>query len=322
MEMGCSKRLAHHILGLFKRSPIPAFENELNFEKLMNNSCCATDSSSSGTEDDPKEEKKEDQEWWTKIPLSNEVAHFENLQSTNWNTLRFKSPPSIDSDIGWRVEFRPLDIQLTDFENAALTVFTGLMINVINEFALDFILPISLIDEGMLTCQEMDALTQKQFWWRVDMFDDPTRDYTSNTLAETNFTRSVPSTGPKDNKPKIIKKLYIWQILEGDASVHPTYTKGLIHLANEYMAKQKWTDSQIQRSNTYLSFLAKRSRGQIPTGARWQRDFVTSHKDYKRDSVVSGSICYDLACLIDALEDEANPRYAEVRQSLLGAVQL
>ena len=167
------------------------------------------------------------------------MAHFENLQSTNWNTLRFKSPPSIDTDIGWRVEFRPLDIQLTDFENAALTVFTGLMINVINEFALDFIMPISLVDESMLTCQGMDALTQAKFWWRVDLFDDPQRDYKINILEQTNFTRSVENS-PKSSKK--VEKVFIWQILEGDPSVHPTFTKGLIHLAQEYMAKKKWTD--------------------------------------------------------------------------------
>ena len=50
-------------------------------------------------------------EWWTKVRTpTNDVAHFENLQSTNWNSLRFKSPPSVDTDIGWRVEFRPMDI--------------------------------------------------------------------------------------------------------------------------------------------------------------------------------------------------------------------
>ena len=46
--------------------------------------------------------------------------------------MRFKVPPEIDSDIGWRVEFRPLDIQLTDFENAAFTVFVGMIANVVN----------------------------------------------------------------------------------------------------------------------------------------------------------------------------------------------
>jgi len=37
-------------------------------------------------------------------------AHFENLQSTNWNSMRFKPPPALDSKIGWRVEFRTMDI--------------------------------------------------------------------------------------------------------------------------------------------------------------------------------------------------------------------
>ena len=66
--------------------------------------------------------------------------------------MRFKSPPSAESDIGWRVEFRPMDIQLTDFENAALTIFVGMIANLINEFKLDFVLPISQVDENMLRC--------------------------------------------------------------------------------------------------------------------------------------------------------------------------
>lgn len=66
--------------------------------------------------------------------------------------MRFKSPPSHDSEIGWRVEFRPLDIQLTDFENAAFTVFVGMIVNVVNSFSLDFIMPINLVDQGMADC--------------------------------------------------------------------------------------------------------------------------------------------------------------------------
>lgn len=134
---------------LFKRAPVPAYEKELDFSILMPDSPCGLSSS-------PKKDIQEGPSncnhciesesdcgvstgWWTKIPPTNEVSHFENLQSTNWNSLRFKSPPSVDSDIGWRVEFRPLDIQLTDYENAALTVFTGMIVNILNEFSLDFI---------------------------------------------------------------------------------------------------------------------------------------------------------------------------------------
>ena len=67
--------------------------------------------------------------------------------------MRFKNPPSADSKIGWRVEFRPLDIQLTDFENTAFTVAIGLLANVLNTFSLDFMLPISKVDENMLRAQ-------------------------------------------------------------------------------------------------------------------------------------------------------------------------
>ena len=44
----------------------------------------------------------------------NKTDHFENLQSTNWQHMRFKPPPH-DKDTGWRVEFRPMEIQMTGF---------------------------------------------------------------------------------------------------------------------------------------------------------------------------------------------------------------
>jgi len=77
------------------------------------------------------------------------TGHFENLQSTNWCSLRFKPPPSLTSTIGWRLEFRTMDIQLTDFENAALIVALTMILNVINEYDVNFIMPISKIDENM-----------------------------------------------------------------------------------------------------------------------------------------------------------------------------
>jgi glutamate--cysteine ligase catalytic subunit len=38
-----------------------------------------------------------------------ETDHFENIQSTNWNSVRWKPPPSMDSPIGWRTEVRRRD---------------------------------------------------------------------------------------------------------------------------------------------------------------------------------------------------------------------
>lgn len=68
----------------------------------------------------------------------------QNIQSTNWQTLRFKPPPA-NSPIGWRVEFRPMEVQLTDFENAAFAVFIVLLSRAILHFNLNLYIPISKV---------------------------------------------------------------------------------------------------------------------------------------------------------------------------------
>lgn len=42
--------------------------------------------------------------WWIIL------CALQNIQSTNWQTMRFKPPPP-NSDIGWRVEFRPMEVR-------------------------------------------------------------------------------------------------------------------------------------------------------------------------------------------------------------------
>ena len=68
----------------------------------------------------------------------------QNIQSTNWQTMRFKPPPP-NSNIGWRVEFRSMEIQITDFENAAFAVFVVLLTRAILSYGLNFYIPISKV---------------------------------------------------------------------------------------------------------------------------------------------------------------------------------
>ena len=93
------------------------------------------------------------------------LSHFENLQSTNWNSMRFKPPPAHKSSVGWRVEFRTMDIQLTDFENSCLIVLLGMVVNIINHFNIDFIIPISMADENMERAHKRDAILNQKFWF-------------------------------------------------------------------------------------------------------------------------------------------------------------
>lgn len=51
-----------------------------------------------------------------------------------------------------------MDIQITDFENAALIVLVGMINNIVNHFDLDFVMPISKIDENMDRSQQIDAV--------------------------------------------------------------------------------------------------------------------------------------------------------------------
>jgi glutamate--cysteine ligase catalytic subunit len=66
----------------------------------------------------------------------------QNIQSTNWQTLRFKLPPP-NSPIGWRVEFRSMEVQMTDFENAAFAVFIVLLSRAIMSMNINLYIPIS-----------------------------------------------------------------------------------------------------------------------------------------------------------------------------------
>ena len=51
---------------------------------------------------------------------------FENINSSVWQSLRLK-PPVESTDCWWRVEFRTMSVQPTEFENAAFGIFIVLL---------------------------------------------------------------------------------------------------------------------------------------------------------------------------------------------------
>lgn len=53
------------------------------------------------------------------------------LNGTNWNSMRLKIP--IDDEIGWRVEFRTMEVQLTADENAAYSLIIHLITRIFHE---------------------------------------------------------------------------------------------------------------------------------------------------------------------------------------------
>ncbi len=77
---------------------------------------------------------------------------------------------------------------------------------------------------------------------------------------------------------------------------------------NEFMDVKQFPKLEKARIQHFLDFLLARAKGNIKTGARYIRDFVTAHPDYKHDSIISNEISYDLMSEIVEMGQDENAR--------------
>ena len=99
------------------------------------------------------------------------TAHFENIQTTNWQSVRFKLPPTVcprpaQELTGWRVELRTMELQLTELENAAFVTVVQLLTRALLHFGLNLYMPMSRVDENMVRAHTRDAVRTQTFWMR------------------------------------------------------------------------------------------------------------------------------------------------------------
>lgn len=294
IEGGMDDLLATHFAHLFIRDPIVVFAEDLKVLDLS------------------------------------KVDHFENLQSTNWQHMRFKPPPP-GNDTGWRVEVRPMEIQITDFENAAFSVFIVLITRAILSFDLNFYIPIQRTTENMETAHARDAVLQDKFYFRKNPFTNrpprssassgtttPVVDHTggsSSNISTTNGPNKVstsrpaspPVDGPVEEEYELMT---INEIIngqqpqqEGSSNSKGTSSRssggsgafpGLLPLVETYLNSMNIDVETRCNLARYLLLVKRRANGSLWTTAKWLREFVKNHKDYKKDSVVSEEITYDL----------------------------
>ena len=237
--------------------------------------------------------------------------HFENLQSTNWQHMRFKPPPP-GSNIGWRVEFRPMEIQITDFENAAFAVFIVLVTRVILSFGLDFYIPISKAEEGMQRAHVRDAVLTQKFWFRKNVF--PGR------------RESRPGT-PRGSRPGTPGRVPAaeWEEMSVEEIINGQKEQGgfpgLVRLVEKYLDSMNVDITTRCEIGRYLSLVSQRASGTMPrfdflpvsheyadvwlgklwTTAKWIRHFIQEHPEYKHDSAVSEHVNYDLVRAVEKI---------------------
>lgn len=196
-----------------------------------------------------------------------DTDHFENIQSTNWQTMRFKPPPP-NSTIGWRVEFRPCEIQLTDFENAAIVCFIVLLTRVILSYKLNFLIPISKVDDNMQRAQQRDASRSQKFWFRKDITGTPVTTNGNSTAASQN--------GDAGDSSAEYELMTIDQIINGKDSF-----PGLVPLINSYLSSMDVDTDTHCTIRQYLKLIQQRAAGKLLTMASWIRNEVLTHPEYK-----------------------------------------
>jgi glutamate--cysteine ligase catalytic subunit len=253
---GVDERLARHVAHLFTRDPLVIYREKVE-------------------QDDEK---------------SN--AHFENVQSTNWQSVRFKPPPP-DSPIGWRVEFRTMELQMTDFENAAFTVFVALLSRALLFFDLNLYMPITKVDANMRTAHRFDAVRRELFYFR-------------------RVIQSCASDPPSEE----VVQLSMAEIINGSERGF----QGFIPIVHSYLDIIQCDRESRKVVNTYLDIIGRRAKGELLTPAQFLRAFVANHPAYRKDSRISHDICADIVELIDAINKGtvvAKQLLADVRPNVL-----
>lgn len=259
LNEGADDYLARHLAHLFVRDPLVAFEGAV--EEVDNNTS---------------------------------TEHFDSINSTNWQTVRWKPPPPTVAGgphIGWRTEFRPMEVQPTDFENAAFTAFIVLVTRALLVFDLTILVPLSKVDENMSRAHEVDAVNKQKFWFRKSIIPDEvlrnTPRHGSQTLGAIENDAKLPSVD--------YEEMTMHEIINGKG----TYFPGLVPLCLAYLEHIQCDITAFPRIQQYLCLVARRASGELLTPATWMRRLVKQHPKYNGDSVVSPEIAYDLVTIVD-----------------------
>ena len=242
IDAGISQNLATHFCNLLVRDPLVIFDKKIN------------------------------------ISDENDMTHFENINSSNWNSLRFKLPRPSDKDFSYKREIRTCDLQLTPFENTSIIHFIVNLYNIILKKNCNFIIPITKVDENYEKGYLNDAINTQKFWWRINCFE-------SININDDKFNY-------KEDEEKNIKLLSIDEILNGAKEYN---YPGLINvIKDEIKNNLDYNDIVKNEMLKFVNYIERKAKGEIWTDAKYIRKFVREHPKYNKDSIITEEINYDL----------------------------
>eukprot|EP00438_Fugacium_kawagutii_P002573 Skav219261 [mRNA] locus=scaffold1380:6406:13059:- [translate_table: standard] len=145
-------------------------------------------------------------------------------------------------------KFRSMEVQLTDFENAAFTAFIVIAPWVVGE-------------PNMKRAHGLDAVRKQKFWFRKHILPDDTDDFMSQQCPE-----QVPLTA--EAKANQFEEMTMDEIMNGKSYAY------LEHIGCD--------ETSFRRLDEYLKLIKARATGHQLTPATWMRNFVHSHRDYQK----------------------------------------
>ena len=153
---------------------------------------------------------------------------------------------------------------MTDFENAAYSVFVILLARAILAMGLNFYTPLSYVEENMRRAESIDAVMAEKFWVNRKAF------LSSTTSSTVDFERDVLATEISGSD---LVELSVDEIINGDGGSK----KGLVDRVLEYLDALECDNGTRSVLIEYLDLLRKRASGELPTTAQWIRNFVKIH---------------------------------------------
>ena len=93
-----------------------------------------------------------------------------------------------------------MEASLTDFENAAFTVFVVLVARAIQHFRLNMYMPLSQVDMNMAEAHRRDAVLDSKFFWRKNVCEPgygEIAEYTVNEIINGFFFESHSFLAPQ-----------------------------------------------------------------------------------------------------------------------------
>ncbi|WUR04855.1 glutamate-cysteine ligase [Vairimorpha necatrix] len=197
---------------------------------------------------------------------------FENIQSSNWRSVRFKIPiERMPKDLrGWKVEVRPMEIQATAFENAAFIYLVYLTIQAILEYDLNFYIPISLVDANFFNA---NRFIRKSSDYQSKLQEDDQKFFYRKNITDANEAEVCEGT---------VKDIFLGT----------EESQGILHFVYKIIDDKYSAHSEFLKK--YINFIEDKINNKYLSLSDYIRKFVITHPDYKNDSVLSDVILNEL----------------------------